>query len=142
MTFWQLKGTTPDGKVGYAWRGKIVQAQSNATIFSSPSAARKAAVAACKRHQGWSFEPIPWKTREYIRTDEHVVGYWMEHHTRNGFCALCGNRGFLDTRGITTYAGHECGKLQFCICPNGQRARELGLNVGELSESQTNHSAA
>lgn len=63
--------------------------------------------------------------------NEAVVDYWHEHHTRNGLCSLCGNCGVLDTRGVRSPAGVECGALQFCICPNGQRLRELGVKPEE-----------
>jgi len=37
-----------------------------------------------------------------------------------GHCGLCANRGWIDTRGIKTPAGFECGALLWCICPNGR----------------------
>ena len=35
-------------------------------------------------------------------------------------CSLCGNKGVIDSRGIRTPAGFECGGLHYCICPNGR----------------------
>lgn len=42
------------------------------------------------------------------------------------FCGLCGNHGFVDTRGMKTPAGTECGVIQWCICPNGLALKGAG----------------
>lgn len=34
-------------------------------------------------------------------------------------CGLCGNSGVLDTRGVRSPLGVECGVVAYCICPNG-----------------------
>ncbi len=39
-------------------------------------------------------------------------------------CTLCGQRGIIDTRGVKTPAGVEVGRLNWCLCPNGQAMRE------------------
>jgi hypothetical protein len=57
--------------------------------------------------------------------DAAVTDYWHQHYTRKGVCCLCGNSGVLDTRGVRTPAGIECGALAFCICPNGQTMRAV-----------------
>lgn len=54
--------------------------------------------------------------------NEVVVDYWYEHYT-SSHCTLCGNHGIIDTRGVRTPAGVEVGRLNYCICPNGQVMR-------------------
>lgn len=46
-------------------------------------------------------------------------GAWLEFMV-NGLCSLCGNRGVIDSRGVQSFAGVECGGLHYCICPNGR----------------------
>ncbi len=53
-----------------------------------------------------------------------ITDYWLQYYA-NGVCTICGNSGLIDSRGIATPAGIEVGRLNFCICPNGQRRREL-----------------
>ena len=54
-----------------------------------------------------------------------ITDYWYkffvsdEHH-----CSLCGNCGIIDTRGVCTLAGAPAGRLNWCICPNGQTLRK------------------
>ena len=52
-----------------------------------------------------------------------ITNYWYAHYCAK-FCTLCGNSGKIDTRGVRTAAGVECGRINFCICPNGQRLRQ------------------
>ncbi len=48
----------------------------------------------------------------------------------NSHCGLCGNWGFVDTRGeVFTPAGHHCGVLAWCICPNGRGMKEGGWDI-------------
>lgn len=54
---------------------------------------------------------------------EAVTDYWSEYYSTNGLCSLCGNTGVIDTRGTKTPAGVEVGRVNFCICPNGQALR-------------------
>jgi len=63
-----------------------------------------------------------------------VVDYWIEHYLggRLGLCTLCGNSGVIDTRGrAISPAGQHSGKLNFCICPNGQTMRLSGAELCE-----------
>ena len=52
-----------------------------------------------------------------------VTNYWLAFYC-DDHCTLCGNRGFIDTRGVTTCAGKKVGKVNYCICPNGQIMRK------------------
>ena len=47
---------------------------------------------------------------------------WLEFVNRN-HCGLCGNTGYVDTRGVCTPAGLEVGVRRPCICPNGRAIR-------------------
>lgn len=47
-------------------------------------------------------------------------------------CTLCGNRGWIDTRGLRTPAGVEVGRLNYCLCPNGQALRAQGVDIRAL----------
>jgi hypothetical protein len=51
-----------------------------------------------------------------------VTDYWFRHYCAD-FCTLCGNRGWLDTTGTRTPAGVLSGRLNYCLCPNGQALR-------------------
>lgn len=53
-----------------------------------------------------------------------LTNYWLEHYVEKGHCSLCGNRGLIDTRGLKTLAGVEVGRVNYCVCPNGQEARK------------------
>lgn len=55
---------------------------------------------------------------------ERVARYWIDHYTNNGTCSLCGNSGRIDTRGVRSPIGILVGKLNPCICPNGQAIRK------------------
>lgn len=53
-----------------------------------------------------------------------VERYWIEHYVNAGLCSLCGNSGIIDTRDTAmSHAGVCPGKVNFCICPNGQIMR-------------------
>jgi hypothetical protein len=60
--------------------------------------------------------------KAYIEA-ETVTEYWLKHYVVNALCSLCGNTGIIDTRGVRTPAGIEAGRLNWCICPNGQAHR-------------------
>lgn len=64
-----------------------------------------------------------------------VVDYWLRHYI-NECCSLCGNSGIIDTRGVKTAAGVKVGRLNWCICPNGQALRNSGL---ELDDTTLDH---
>ena len=54
-------------------------------------------------------------------TKNQLSDFWYEEYGKQGHCCLCGNHGFIDTRGKAfTPAGFECGAVVFCICPNGR----------------------
>ncbi len=45
-----------------------------------------------------------------------------------GLCCLCGNHGWIDTRGkVKSPAGVPAGALRYCICPNGRKLKKLGV---------------
>lgn len=52
-----------------------------------------------------------------------VTNYWLEFYCEQ-LCTLCGNHGIVDTRGVKSPAGVETGRLNWCICPNGQAMRD------------------
>lgn len=52
-----------------------------------------------------------------------MTDFWLENYARDGHCGLCGNRGRIDTRGMKTSSGIECGGRFICLCPNGQAIR-------------------
>lgn len=54
-----------------------------------------------------------------------ITRYWLEHYATM-HCTLCGNSGIIDSRGARTAAGLEVGRLNYCICPNGQQMRKQG----------------
>ena len=61
------------------------------------------------------------------QTDENelVTDYVFTHYlSPENMCSLCGQRGIIDTRGVKTPAGVEAGRLNWCLCPNGQAMRE------------------
>lgn len=52
-----------------------------------------------------------------------VTDYWYQYYM-DDYCTLCGNSGKVDTRGARTAAGIEVGRINWCICPNGQLLRK------------------
>ena len=57
-----------------------------------------------------------------------VANYAMEFYVRD-HCTLCGNWGFVDTRGTATPAGVYVGRVNYCICPNGQDLRDQKAKI-------------
>jgi len=60
--------------------------------------------------------------------EQTLTDYWRKFGIGTdtmgiGHCSFCGNRGIIDSRSITTPAGQVCGRLNWCICPNGQTMR-------------------
>jgi hypothetical protein len=53
---------------------------------------------------------------------EAITEYWLKHYC-SGHCTLCGNCGIIDTRGVKTPTGLDVGRLNYCLCPNGQVLR-------------------
>lgn len=61
--------------------------------------------------------------------NEAVTKYWLEHYV-DDLCTLCGNWGVIDSRAsATSPAGWRVGRLNFCICPNGQALREGNADI-------------
>ena len=59
-------------------------------------------------------------------TNKALSDYWAENYVgEHGLCTLCGNMGQIDTR-ITAIspAGIRAGRMNYCICPNGQAMRK------------------
>jgi hypothetical protein len=52
-----------------------------------------------------------------------ISDYWIKNYVHRGHCSLCGNTGKIDTTGIRTPAGWLVGRVNYCICPNGQVMR-------------------
>jgi hypothetical protein len=62
-------------------------------------------------------------------SDDAVEAYWQKYYL-DRHCTLCANWGIIDSRasGITP-AGFRVGRLNFCICPNGQSLREQNADI-------------
>lgn len=68
----------------------------------------------------------PYQMIEPMKIDhDAITRYWAQFYCTSGetHCTLCGNSGIIDTRGIKTPAGVSAGRLNWCICPNGQTLR-------------------
>ena len=63
-----------------------------------------------------------------------LVKLWLdEFRSPDGqLCGLCGNSGWLDTRGVRSAAGVPCGILRPCICPNGRQLAGRAPSAAEL----------
>lgn len=60
-----------------------------------------------------------------VRAKHYVVrDYWLAYYLEKGICSLCGNSGRVNTVGVKSAAGVHVGKINFCICPNGQIMRK------------------
>jgi hypothetical protein len=53
---------------------------------------------------------------------------WNEFIVDN-MCSLCGNWGVIDNSDQITPALYLCGKLNFCICPNGRAWKEKNADI-------------
>lgn len=62
---------------------------------------------------------------------------WHEFIYHN-LCSLCGNCGFIDSRKVKSPAGYSCGKLNYCICPNGRKMKELNWDIEREIKEMTN----
>lgn len=65
-----------------------------------------------------------------------ITEYWSANYMTD-HCTLCGNAGWIDSRGVKTAAGFDVGRVNYCICPNGQalRAGNAGLPLNPSSQS-------
>lgn len=53
-----------------------------------------------------------------------ITDYWLKYYATT-HCTLCGNTGVIDTRATArTPNGLNVGRLNWCICPNGQALRK------------------
>lgn len=62
-----------------------------------------------------------------------VVDYWINHYIGDGGCVLCGSHGVIDTRMTAKSArrGVLIGRLDYCLCPNGQTLRKDEPNFSQ-----------
>ncbi len=62
-----------------------------------------------------------------IELHEAITQYWLDYYVSDDItlCTLCGNSGEIDTKGrAISGAGIDAGRVNFCICPNGQTMRQ------------------
>lgn len=69
----------------------------------------------------------------------NINDYWLKYYL-NRVCTLCGNWGIIDTReSAISPAGFRAGRINFCICPNGQALRNGNCDaVKILNEKNKN----
>lgn len=63
------------------------------------------------------------RAKHYIVT-EYWLAFYVDSH-----CTLCGNHGWVDSRGVQTPAGVTVGRMNYCICPNGQTMRKNDIRL-------------
>lgn len=69
-----------------------------------------------------------------MRESKRITDYWYTHYVNHkvGLCSLCGNSGRIDTRSTAiSAAGVPAGKINYCICPNGQTIRPSPKSKGD-----------
>jgi hypothetical protein len=54
---------------------------------------------------------------------QQITEYWLKFYAKD-HCTLCGNHGWIDSRGVSTPAEFQVGRVNWCICPNGQSLRD------------------
>lgn len=60
-----------------------------------------------------------------LPTEEQLRDFWFDEIGNAVHCPFCGNSGVIDTRATAiTCAGHNVGRLSWCICPNGRKAKQ------------------
>lgn len=68
-----------------------------------------------------------------MRFNKRVTDYWFRYYVSPAscghLCSLCANGGIIDTRGVNNAEGENVGRLNFCICPNGQALRKSTLET-------------
>ena len=57
--------------------------------------------------------------------------FWSEFINKD-LCSICGNWGVIDSKKVKSPAGVLCGKLNYCICPNGRKMKEMGLDIEKI----------
>lgn len=69
-----------------------------------------------------------------------LTTYFIEHYLNREMmlCSLCGNTGLIDTTRLINPVGISFGRVNFCLCPNGQaqRAGKLPPQHFPISESE------
>lgn len=73
------------------------------------------------------------ETPSYENAD--VVKYWFKHYATT-HCTLCGNSGCVDSIGTVSAAGIPVGRLNYCICPNGQGMRHRGDDLTKVRKAR------
>jgi len=63
-------------------------------------------------------------------TKNQLADFWLANYLHKEHCGLCGNSGVIDTRGVRTAAGVECGGRFWCVCPNGDAYRRQAKGKG------------
>jgi len=61
-----------------------------------------------------------------------VEDYWVKFYVNEAvmLCSLCGNTGRIDTTASAiSPAGVSAGRVNYCICPNGQTLRATNADV-------------
>ena len=66
-----------------------------------------------------------------------ITDYWFKFYNNYntelgkwGLCSLCGNTGKIDTTGrAISPTGIDAGRVNFCICPNGQALRKADTKL-------------
>lgn len=74
-------------------------------------------------------------TREGAEAYVEAEDLWEQFVEKGStICGLCGNWGVIDTRPyLRSPAGHRCGVLRYCICPNGRSHKREGTNLELLA---------
>lgn len=57
-----------------------------------------------------------------------ITDYWLQFYGAD-YCSLCGSHGWIDSRGTKAPDGTDAGRLNYCICPNGQLLRSVGAKI-------------
>jgi len=71
--------------------------------------------------------------------NQAVEDYWVQHYVNADvmLCSLCGNTGQVDTTATAVSpAGVKAGRVNYCICPNGQTRRAINADALGLRGKQ------
>lgn len=76
-----------------------------------------------------------------MKPKKAITDYWFEHYMNRELhlCSLCGNSGLIDTTETAiSPIGYRPGRVNFCICPNGQALREQTIprKSAEIAKSR------
>lgn len=69
-------------------------------------------------------------------TNDALAAFWLENYVNSSsLCTLCGNIGLIDTRATArSPAGVYCGRVNFCVCPNGKSLRTHFISAEQCLE--------